>query len=202
MSFLISFNGQFSPYLHPLEADPRNSKIRAIQGLDPFTSREIDYQPANDGNISHHTPSTHVKAYEQQVKTFEKAKKRTYAKNIMSSPIHFVHTTTSMSEALGLMKKFGFKHLPVLDQKESLAGLLSDREFIGANPQSLCDELMLTKVLVALQTASIAEIAHIMLEEKINALPIVNDHHLVLGIITHSDILKFVIGNEDFTGTA
>jgi CBS-domain-containing membrane protein len=63
-----------------------------------------------------------------------------------------------------------------------LAGLLSDRQFIGANPQSLCEELMLPKVLVVL--------------------PIVDEQHLVVGIITQSYILKFVIGNEIFTNIA
>lgn len=202
MSFLISFNGQFSPYLHPVEADPRYAKIRPVSDLDPAHSREIDHQPTNDGNVTHHVPNKSVNAYAKQIKTFEKEKKRTYAKDIMSSPIHFVHTTTLMSEALTLMQKFGFKHLPVLDPKENLAGLLSDREFIGANLAARCEELMLPKVLVALQTTSIPEIAHILLQEKINALPIVNDHYQVIGIITQSDILKFVIGNEVFTGLA
>lgn len=199
MSFLISFNGQFAPYLHPT-ADAWHAKVNPVHKLDPLDPKEIEYQASHDGSTIHHPPSAHVKSYEQQVKTFEKTKKRSYARDIMSSPVHFVHKTTSMNEAITLMKKFGFRHLPVLDNKENLAGLLSDRELIGAKPNSLCEELMIPKVLVALQSARIQEIAHIMLQEKINSLPIINDQHQVLGIITQSDILKFVIGSEEFSG--
>ena len=80
----------------------------------------------------------------------------------MSSPIHFLHKKTSVNEAIVLMRKFGFRHLPILNDQENLAGLLSDRELVGAKPHSLCEELMIPKVLVGLHNARIQEIAHIM----------------------------------------
>jgi CBS domain-containing protein len=61
---------------------------------------------------------------------------------------------------------------------------------------------MIPKVLVGLHNARIQEIAHIMLQEKINALPIINEKHQLVGIITQSDILKFVIESDDFLGLA
>lgn len=119
----------------------------------------------------------------------------------MSSPIHFLHKTTSVNEAIVLMRKFGFRHLPILDDQENLAGLLSDRELIGAKPHCLCERLMIPKVLIGIHNASIQEIAHIMLQDKINAILIINEKHQLVGIITQSDILKFVIGNNVFFGT-
>ena len=59
---------------------------------------------------------------------------------------------------------------------------------------------MIPKVLVALQTARIQEIAHFMLQEKINSLPIVDENNVVTGIITQSEILRFVIASDEFLG--
>ncbi len=198
MSFFLSFNGQFSPYIYPT-TDAWNTKVVPIQKPEPMHGQAVnrpDQEP--NGNVLH--PKPNVSAYRQQLKTFEKSKKRVYAKDLMKSPVHFALNKTLASEAIVLMKKFGFRHLPIYDSSNSLVGLLSDRELIGANEKSLCEDLMIPKVLVALQTARIQEIAHIMLQEKINSLPIVDENHVVTGIITQSDILRFVIGSEEFLG--
>ena len=198
MSFFISFNGQFSPYIHPT-ADAWNTKVVPIQKIERMNAQAVD-QHHQETIASSHLPKPNVSIYQQQVKTFEKSKKRVYAKDLMKSPVHFALNKTLTSEAIVLMKKYGFRHLPIYDNSNNLVGLLSDRELIGANETSLCEDLMIPKVLVALQTARIQEIAHIMLQEKINSLPIVDDNHVVTGIITQSDILRFVIASEDFLG--
>jgi|GEM_PF-317856 len=197
MSFLISFNGQFSPYVHPTQ-DPWQGKVTPVQPLEQMDTTAVDHH-APDTKTMHHPPSQQIKSYQQAVKSFEQTKKRVYARDIMSSPVHSVKKIAQVSEAIAIMKKFGFRHLPVFDGNESLVGLLSDRELLSAKPHSTCEDLMVSKVVVGLQQARVQEIAHIMLQEKINALPIINDQHVVVGIITQSDILKFVIGSEAFS---
>lgn len=171
-------------------------------GLEPLDPKEIEYHPEKNRDAVHTQPKSFVAPYEQQIKTYEKAKKRFYARDIMSSPVHFIQKSATINEAITIMKKFGFRHLAVLDNDENLVGMISDREFIGSSPTFLCGEVMLKKVLVALQSASIKEIAQLMLKEKLNALPIVNDQHKVVGMITQSDLLKFVIGSEVFSQMA
>ena len=198
MSFFISFNGQFSPYIHPT-ADAWNTKVVPIQKIERLNTQAVDQQP-HETNSPPHPSKPLLNTYQQQVKTFEKNKKRVYAKDLMKSPVHFALNTSLASDAIGLMKKFGFRHLPIYDNSNHLVGLLSDRELISANENSLCQSLMIPKVLVALQSARIQEIAHIMLQEKINSLPIVDENHVVTGIITQSDILRYVIGSDEFSG--
>ncbi len=41
-------------------------------------------------------------------------------------------------------------------------------------------------------------LAIIFLQEKLNAIPIVNQHHKVTGIVTLSDMLKFIKLNTEF----
>ena len=52
---------------------------------------------------------------------------------------------------------------------------------------------MIQKVIVCEEMTSINEISIILLREKINALPIINYKKEIAGIISLSDILKFVI---------
>lgn len=200
MSFLISFNGQFSPYIHP--ETTKALRVNHVLGLEPLDPKEVEYQPDKNRDADHSKSKSFVSPYNHQLRTFEHEKKRFYARDIMSSPVHFIQKSAPINYAITDMKKFGFRHLAVLDGDENLVGIISDREFIGSNPTSICGEVMIEKVLVALQSASIKEIAQIMLKEKINAIPIVNDHHKVVGIVTQSDILKFVIGSEVFSQLA
>lgn len=196
MSFLVSFNGQFSPYLHPVK-DVRDDRITPVHQLEALNAQEVGHQ-IPDVETAHHPPHPELSAYQKQVTTFKQTKKRVYARDIMSAPAHSVQKSSSVSEAIATMKKFGFRHLPVVDPSDHLVGILSERELVEAKAISLCSQLMIPKVIVALQSARIQEIAHIMLQEKINALPIVNDQHRIVGIITQSDILKYIIHNEEF----
>lgn len=54
-------------------------------------------------------------------------------------------------------------------------------------------EFMKTKVLTAAPTAEIRFAARVMFEEKIGALPIIDDNGSLVGIVTRSDILKALV---------
>ena len=194
MSFLVSFNGQFTPYIHSAP-DVWHGKVSPVGKLEGAKAEEISHH-APDTKMIYHPPKQKIAAYQQQTETFEKSKKRVYARDIMSSPAHFVYTHTPLGDAFNKMKKFGFRHLLVYTSDNLLTGILSDREFIGADLSAPCSGAMIQKVIVGLQDSRVPDMAHLMLQEKINALPIVNDKHIVVGIITQSDILRYVIGNE------
>jgi CBS-domain-containing membrane protein len=103
-----------------------------------------------------------------------------------------------------LMKKRGLRHLPVVDPRGRLVGIITDRdlrqvvfmpalrarlanaaELLGAMTVS---DMMTRKVVVVKPGATIAEAARLMHGRKIGALPVVERGRLV-GIITESDIL-------------
>jgi acetoin utilization protein AcuB len=50
--------------------------------------------------------------------------------------------------------------------------------------------------------ATIGEAARVMLENKVSGLPVVNEKHQVIGIITESDIFSMVVLNEWQLGQA
>lgn len=51
-------------------------------------------------------------------------------------------------------------------------------------------DIMTTEVIVAKQSDSIANVAKLLIKEKIGGLPVVNEEYKVVGIISETDILK------------
>ncbi|MDN5709277.1 MAG: CBS domain-containing protein, partial [Planococcus sp. (in: firmicutes)] len=73
-----------------------------------------------------------------------------------------------------------------------LVGIVTSRDVIGASDTELIDKVM-TKdpITVSLQT-SVAAAGHRMIWEGIDLLPITDDHHHLMGIISRQDVLKAI----------
>ena len=55
------------------------------------------------------------------------------AKDIMTKKIFTVKKTTSLIEAIKLMKDNNIRHLPIIDESEKLVNFISHRDIIGAS---------------------------------------------------------------------
>ena len=83
-------------------------------------------------------------------------------------------------------------------------GIVSDRELLeaaarlgdpgNAAGQETVGDLVEARVLTALPSTPIREIARILFEERIGAMPIV-EYGVLVGIITRSDILRALINH-------
>ena len=198
MSFLIVFNGQYSPLTHPLSPRPG---VRPVLSADRSGEvKEFREKSEKSADETSRPPLRKLSAYQQTEKTFQEQKRRIYARDIMSHPVKFVTASMLTAVARELMEKHLFRHLPVLDENNQLIGMLSDREFTSVTDQKTCRDLMSNKVIVALESASINEIAIILLQHKLNALPIINHKRELVGIITQSDILRYIIEATPFLG--
>jgi acetoin utilization protein AcuB len=76
----------------------------------------------------------------------------------------------------------------------TIVGMLSDRELL-ANPwdERNVSARMATPVLTATPDASIRDIARVLIEERIGAMPIADDHGRLVGLLTRTDILRAVV---------
>lgn len=111
------------------------------------------------------------------------------AAQIMSSPVISLDLHAADREAaLQLMAEHKIRHLPLLDHG-NLAGLLTERDLLRA-PHKAFRQLMIRKVFVATADTPLQALAHVMFDEHIGALPIVDEHQQLSGIVTRSDILR------------
>lgn len=123
-----------------------------------------------------------------------------YAIDIMTSPVKVLSQKASLDEVRNLMREKGIRHIPIIENHKFL-GIISDRDLLkmdlsGTFAFLKAEDIMNTVVVVAHEETPLAHIAKVMLEEKISAIPVVNESHQLTGMITRSDILEVVIYNR------
>ena len=126
-------------------------------------------------------------------------------KNRMTRAPITVQPKTTYNEALRLIEQNNIHHLPVLNKKGELIGIVTQHDMLEAEPSrvstlsifeiaSLLDKVTMDQIMSqpvkAIQSdCSISEAAHFMLEEDVGCLPVIEEGKMV-GIITDNDIFK------------
>ncbi len=142
------------------------------------------------------------------------------ARDVMTRPVVTVTPSTSAKQAAELFVRHGFTALPVVDDDGVLAGVVTEadilRDRIGPDPRALIhpdwpvrqavspgltvDAVMTTDVITRGPNADAAELAKVMLEHHLRAVPIV-DHGVVTGIVTRRDLLRTIARDDDAIAT-
>lgn len=100
-----------------------------------------------------------------------------------------------VDETLFEMKLASIRHLPVIDERGRLTGILSDRDVLlslGTNEARTVrvGDIMSTEVETIAEDALASEALAIMLRQKIGSLPVVDSEGRLVGVITESDFLR------------
>jgi acetoin utilization protein AcuB len=118
----------------------------------------------------------------------------------MTPAVVTIRRDTTAPTAWALMKVRHFRHLPVVDDRGRIVGIVSDRDLTHvpststragqAVPTSVPVERIMTAVVISVRPDDdIAEAARLMWEHKIGALPVVDNGRLV-GILSEIDLLR------------
>lgn len=128
----------------------------------------------------------------------------TIAEN-MSRGIIYLHPRNKILTAFKVMDDHGIKHIPVLDDNK-LVGMVSDRDVllhinikktnnqdeILEVPDIYLEQICSSDLITISPFDSIQTAAQLMLTHEIDSLPVVNGSRELIGIITSSDLLKFI----------
>ena len=88
------------------------------------------------------------------------------------------------------------RHLPIVDDRNHLVGIVSNRDLlraVGSGKRRLIGEVMTSKVRVVRPHTPAREAAQLMISHKIGALPVVGDEMELVGIITETDFLQVAV---------
>lgn len=123
----------------------------------------------------------------------------------MSRSILTGHIKNSFVHTMKLFAEMPFHHLPIVNEKTDLVGMLSSNDMLNAlttqsvllkemNQKNLnraidISEIMTPNPITISPDATIKEALEIFCENKIHALPVVQKNKLV-GIITSNDLLE------------
>lgn len=126
---------------------------------------------------------------------------------IMTEAVVVIDLHQKVSEALDCFFQYPIHHLPVL-REGKLAGMLSSADLMKLEhfaPKSVADRaaylderfsienLMRTPVASLRPSASLAEAASRIADLGVHAVPVVDDHDHVIGIVTTSDIIRTLL---------
>jgi acetoin utilization protein AcuB len=130
----------------------------------------------------------------------------TTARDLMSTNPITIGIDASLREAARLLYTLDFRHLPVIDERGKLVGMLSDRdlhefsvpysttsEYLGSDPGALdvhVGDRMSGGVLAVKPDDEAADVVDLMLVNKIGAVPVVGDGGKIVGIVSYVDVLR------------
>ena len=130
-------------------------------------------------------------------------------REVMNRPVAAIGIHEAFSAVEEKLRTKKIRHLPVLDEEHRVVGLISQRDLFRIvsprrtedgeevyDPAAL-DRILLAKVMthpvVTLRAEdSLAAAVKLMSRDKLGCIPIVDAERRLLGIITKTDILKFL----------
>jgi len=122
-------------------------------------------------------------------------------KSIMTHDVTYVYTTSTISQALEIMKNHRIGGLPVVDMDKRVQAILTERDMISVFAGTISGvkvvNVMSLKVVTATPSMSIYEAERTMIEKGFRRLPIVVDGKVV-GMATARSVLRFFGSGEVF----
>ncbi|HEY4623099.1 MAG TPA: acetoin utilization AcuB family protein [Solibacillus sp.] len=128
---------------------------------------------------------------------------------IMNRELHTLMPENSVRDAVRLMREKNIRHVPIINSKKKIVGIITDHDIKKALPSCLkeepnstiydaaIEEVMTKNPLVGHPLDFVEEVALTFYESKISCLPIVSANELI-GIVTTTDLLYTYI---ELTGT-
>jgi len=128
-----------------------------------------------------------------------------FVRNHMQSDVITIPPTASVEDALYIMRENQIQQLPILDFDGRLLGMVTDRDLLLVSPSPTAaltihemmfalsnlkvSEIMPEETLTVDPGAPLEEAARIMIDNKLDALPVVDETGLI-GLITERDVFR------------
>ncbi len=98
----------------------------------------------------------------------------------------------SVSNALKIIQERQVRHLPVVDDQETLVGIVAEKDLLRADSGESVARVMSSDVITVTEYTALEEAARIMADRKVSSLPVMRDGRLV-GIITETDLFNIFL---------
>jgi CBS domain-containing protein len=120
---------------------------------------------------------------------------------IMEENVVTLTEKDSLKDAMDTMIKENIGGIPILDREERVKSIISERDFVflisGIVTGKKVDEYMSKNIITAPSDMSVGIAAKSMINNGFRRLPVIRDN-ILIGIITASDIMRFLGSGEMF----
>ncbi len=153
--------------------------------MDTVTEAEMAIAIAREGGIGVVHKNMSIAAQAAQVRKVKRAES-----GMIYDPITILKEET-VGDALRLMKENHIGGIPVVDEEQRLIGIVTNRDLRFQTDMSLpIAEVMTHENLVTTTNPNLQEASQILLKNKIEKLPVVDENNKLVGLITYRDITK------------
>lgn len=125
----------------------------------------------------------------------------------MTRDVVTVEEDDSLSNLRESLKTLRFRHLPVTDE-DHLIGLVTETDLLGIASSNLLPhhaardreleeryrvrDIMVRDVVTVRPDTPLQQAARVLLKQRFNCLPVVDEHNVLCGIVTSSDFTKLI----------
>jgi IMP dehydrogenase len=153
--------------------------------MDTVTEKELAIAIARQGGIGIIHKNMPIEAQADQVRSVKRSESGMILDPVTLAP------DAKLRDAHGLMRKFSIGGIPITEGGK-LVGILTNRDMrFEQNMDRPVRELMtVNNLIVAPVGTNLEKAKEILQRNKIEKLPVVDEHHNLVGLITYKDIMK------------
>jgi len=115
--------------------------------------------------------------------------------DLMTREVITLDENENLGDASRILARKHIRHLPVVRDKK-LVGLVTHRDIlrcVGGQAGGKCraGDIMVTHLTTITPEMSLYDAVRIMRQHKYGCLPVVDDEHVLVGILTEADLVRF-----------
>jgi len=153
--------------------------------MDTVTESAMAIAIAREGGIGVIHKNMSIEQQARKVKMVKRAEN-----GMIIDPVTITKEKT-VFDALQLMKEFKIGGIPVVDQYNTLIGIVTNRDLRFETMGKIIKDVMTCdKIITTNQSIDLNEAAKILMQYKIEKLPVVDEENKLVGLITYKDITK------------
>ncbi|MGM8366288.1 DRTGG domain-containing protein [Virgibacillus sp. W0181] len=104
--------------------------------------------------------------------------------------VHHLYNTDKVKDWYVLNELTKHARFPVIDENSRVMGMVTSKDVIERDKQMQIDKVMTKNPLVVQAKTSLAYVAHMMVWEGIEVVPVVNQSNELEGVVSRQDVLK------------
>ncbi len=153
--------------------------------MDTVTESTMAIAIAREGGIGVIHKNMSIEEQARKVKMVKRAEN-----GMIIDPVT-ISKDKKVSDALQLMKEFKIGGIPVVDQYNTLIGIVTNRDLrFETTEKSIAEVMTSENIVTTKQSIDLEQAAKILMKHKIEKLPVVDDDNKLIGLITYKDITK------------
>ena len=154
--------------------------------MDTVTEAPMAIAIAREGGIGVIHKNMSIEEQARQVAIVKRAEN-----GMIYDPVTIKRGST-VKDALDLMAEYHIGGIPVVDDDNKLVGIVTNRDLRFQRDVNLQIDFVMTKenLIVTQQQTDLDSASQILMEHKIEKLPVVDDENHLIGLITYKDITK------------